>query len=208
MPLKFSKILLLTLTCVALILVAGCTSTAPSAGAVTTPMTTAITAAATATPVVIAAPETIVTTALSVTPATTTATPDPILHRWVRIVSGTDPQKGYEWKFYPDSTVAYNYGSTKMTSSNIVILTPVDMSASGTWSKIGENKYLVKVLPTGETGAQIIREYTLVPAHEDPAYPGIIIRDHIESSFETDQINKGQARRYDEMYYPEKAKID
>lgn len=208
MPLKSSKILLLTITCIALILVAGCTSSAPSTGTVTTPMATAITAAATATPATTAAPSPLVTTALPVTPATTAATADPILHRWVRIVSGTDPLKGYEWKFYPDGTAAYNYGSTKMTSSNIVILMPVDMSASGTWSKIGENKYLVKVLPTGETGAQIIREYTLVPSHEDPAYPGITIRGHIESSFETDQINKGQARRYDEMYYPEKAKID
>lgn len=208
MPLKSSKILFLLVTCIALILIVGCTSTAPSTGIVTTPTITTVTLTATTTPATTAAPVTLVTTAQPVTPATTTATADPILHRWVRIVSGTDPQKGYEWKFYTDGTVAYNYGSTKMTSSNIVVQTPVDMSASGTWSKIGENKYLVKVLPTGENGAQIIREYTLVPAHEDPAYPGIIINDHIESSFETDQINKGQARRYDEMYYPEKAKID
>lgn len=207
MPFRSSKMLFIISSCIVLILVAGCTSPAT-----TTPvtLTSTPTVAPTAAPTAVATTAAPATVATTVQPVTTVTTPtaDPILHRWIRAISGTNPKKGYEYKFYPDGTVIYNYGSTKEVSSNLVIQTPADTSASGTWTKLGENKYIVKILPTGTTGAQIVEEYTLVPAHEDPAYPGVIIKDHIESKEETDQINKGQTRLSDEMYYPEKAKID
>lgn len=50
--------------------------------------------------------------------------------------------------------------------------------------------------------------YTLVPAYVDPKYPGVTVSEHIESSYETDDIMPGQVPGVDEMYFPERAKID
>ena len=103
---------------------------------------------------------------------------DPILHRWIRQYGDpTAPQStGYEFKFYPDGTVDYREGTTKEVSSNIIIDTTYNFSEeTGTWTSLGNMTYLVKVLPTGQSGAQIIREYTLVPAHQNTDFPGITV---------------------------------
>lgn len=184
----------------------GCTSqttppvvTAAPTTATAIATTTATAQTATPIPIITTSPATITTTALPKT--------DPILHRWVRqYPDNKGIIVGYEFKFYPDGTVNYRYGSATMISDNIKIDPQIE--ASGTWMPLGNNTYLVKFLPSGTSGAQLIREYTLVPAHEEKLYPGVVIREHIESSYETDAINTGQERGADEMYYPEKAKID
>jgi hypothetical protein len=140
---------------------------------------------------------------------TTSPATDPILHRWIREfftpINGI--KYGYEFKFYPGGVVNYREGATEQVSSNYRITKPT-AEASGTWTALGDNKYLVKILPTGQTGAQLIREYTLVPAHEVKEYPGVVIPEHIESSYETEAIGKAHVQAYGEIYYPERAKID
>jgi hypothetical protein len=135
----------------------------------------------------------------------TTASTDPIIHRYIRQYSGLTT--GYEFKFYPEGTVDYREGTIKEISGNFMIDT-VSLEASGTWTNLGNMVYLVKILPTGQSGAQIIRQYTLVPAHEEKDYPGVVITEHIESSYETNAINLGQQRSSNIMYYPERVKID
>jgi hypothetical protein len=68
--------------------------------------------------------------------------------------------------------------------------------------------YLIKILPTAQSGTQVIRQYTLVMAHENPKFPGVTIPEHIESSYEMDQINIAQVPEPTTMDYPELAKID
>jgi len=206
---KWITIGILAILVIGMVLISGCTNTGSTIPVATaTPQIVYVTVLVTPTPTTEPVPR---ETGLSTTFTTeipTTIAPDPILHRWVRQyihkVNGTTI--GYEFKFYSDGSVNYKEGTATMVSDNIMI-TPV-IEASGTWAKVGENKYLVKILPTAVSGAQLLREYTLVPAHEEVGYPGIVIRDHIESSFETDAINKGESRGADEMYYPELAKID
>nr|WP_321351972.1 hypothetical protein [uncultured Methanoregula sp.] len=203
--------LLLAAACIAALFAAGCTSSSapavPSVPEMTAvPPTTQVLQQTIATPVATAP---VTTSPVAIIVVTTTATAsDPILHRWVRIVRGTTPQSGYEYKFYPEGTVVYRAGPAKMVSGNILIQEPYTTDTSGTWSKIGDNRYLVKIYPAGLSGAQVVSEYTLVPDYVDPAYPGVTIRAHIESKAETDAINKGISRHTDEMYYPEQAKID
>jgi hypothetical protein len=203
---------ILLFICIAAILIAGCTSQPAPAAVTTTAATPApTTTAPVQTPVPIAETTTQDPVVTSATPAiivvVTTAYPttDPILHRWVREIFQTvnGVKVGYEFKFYPDGTVGYKYGPTEEVSSNLRILTP-DASL-GTWTKLEDNKYLVKV-PLGD--GSIMREYTLVPAHENPGYKGITIPTHIESIYETDAIGKAHVQSYGEMYYPEQAKID
>ena len=205
---------LISLLCIAAILITGCTNSGSSSAPVTTPaptMTAAVSITTTDAPVQTAVPVTLVTTkavTITTTATTATSTTDPILHRWIRQYNQNGKIYAYEFKFYPGGIVNYRTGPSTMVSDNIKLITPPTSEASGTWSSLGNNKYLIQILPSGHSGAQIIREYTLVPAHEEKAYPGIVIKDHIESSYETEAINKGQQRQPDEMYYPEQAKID
>ncbi len=205
---KKSLAFVLLLSCMALLLIAGCSSTTSKAPDVTatsasTPipseMPTIVTTAPTASISIASTPE--ITTM-------TTAASDPIEHRYIRQYSipGVGTKYAYEFKFYPGGTLRYREGIPKMVSDNIMI-DDVKAEATGTWIAMGNNKYMIKFLPVGTDGAQIIREYTLVPAHEEKDYPGVVIDEHIESEYETNLINKGEARR-DVMYYPERAKID
>ena len=198
---KKSFITLVVFLIILSVSITGCTSPAPSASPATPPATTPVSQPAAQITTTAAPIQTITTTATTAAPTT-----DPILHRWVRQYSDNQGKPvGYEFMFYPEGTATYRYGTTTMISSNIMIVPQIE--ASGTWTKLSENKYLVKFLPTAMSGAQIVREYTLVPAHEETGYPGVVIKDHIESSFERDAIKIGQERS-GEMYYPERAKID
>jgi hypothetical protein len=141
-------------------------------------------------------------------------TTDPILHRWIRVDGSptSADSTGYQYKFYPEGTVDFISGNTRMVSGNIYIdLTQPYVEYSGTWTYIGNATYLVKLLPDGLSGMTIIREYTLVPAHVDPSYPGITIPAQIQSSYETQLIGYGSNRESPNenlMYYPEQALID
>ena len=212
--------ILFMIICIAALLTAGCTGPTDSPAPVSTPVPAIITTTAPV-PVPTTAPPTAVpaTTAtvltIAATPVPTAvvttvqAAADPILHRYIRQSKdlATQQVSGYEFRFFSDGTLLYREGTTKEVSSNLMIK-DVSLEASGTWTSLGNNKYLVKFLPTGVSGAQTVREYILVPAHEDKAYPGIIFREHIESSYETNAINPGQQKTADTMYYPERAKID
>jgi len=203
---KNFSLFLLGLICIAVVIAAGCT------GVSNTPTVTTMQTAAQTTipPTPMIAPTVVIVTTQTTIPTTDIAATDPILHRYIRQYSDTiiNGQKtGYEFRFYPGGILNYREGTTSMVSDNIKIDT-VTGEASGTWKNMGNMTYLIMYLPTGVNGAQIIRQYTLVPAHEEKEYPGVIIKEHIESSYETDQINKGQQRSSNIMYYPERAKID
>jgi len=193
------------------LLIAGCTApSSPQAPAATTPAVPVTSPAPAVIPTTASAPMAAVTSAVTTTTAVTTATtlaPDPILHRWIRRFTVNQSDYGYEFKFFPDGTVSYDEGPTTEISSNIQIPDPVS-EASGTWVSEGNNKYLVKILPTGQTGAPMVREYTLVPQNSPSNYPGLVIPAHIESSFEKNQIPKAREPMPDEMDYPEQATID
>jgi hypothetical protein len=133
---------------------------------------------------------------------------DPILHRWVRQyqVSPSPEYVGYEFIFYSDGSVVYNSGEASMISSNIKIKST--FQASGTWTNVGNGKYIVKVNPVLVGGAPIIREYTRVVTYEDPRYPGKIINEHLESSYEREAFEKNPYQRGDNMPWLERAKID
>jgi hypothetical protein len=195
-----------TLVCIAAILCAGCTGSAP-AGTPATPVSS---------PAVTEVPVTTVTTiAENVTAATTakvTATipaknADPILHRYV--FRWPDPVKetyyGYEYKFFSDGSVIYKYGPITEVSSNLKINPTSQMG--GTWTNMGNKKYQVKVVPEGKNVQSYTREYTLVLAYEDPAFPGKLYAEHIESDYERNAIYPG-LDKLDRTYFPERAKID
>jgi ferredoxin-NADP reductase len=63
----------------------------------------------------------------------------------------------------------------------------------------------VQFLPVGTGGAQIVREYTLVPSHKDPQY-GSTVPEYIMSSYETDALSKGERIQLNQMYryYPQR----
>jgi len=202
---KLKTFLLLIILLVGVILMAGCTGTAPVPSITPTPQIIYVTVMVT--PAMTSAPAAATTTApVSVS---TAAAPDPILHRFIRQYTDTSTGRmvGYEFKFYPDGTVNYREGLTNEVSGNIVIQTVIG-EGSGTWSPLGSMTYLIKILSTAQSGAQVIRQYTLVMAHENPKFPGVTIPEHIESSYETDQINLGQQPDPNSMEYPELAKID
>ena len=141
-------------------------------------------------------------------------TNDPILHRWVRQyladptlgATSTSQYMGYEYIFYQDGSVVYNSGEASMISSNIKIKSTFE--ASGTWTNVGNGKYIVKVNPVLVGGASIIREYTRVVTYEDPRYPRKIINEHLESSYEREAFEKNPYPRGDSMPWLERAKID
>ncbi len=198
---------LLILSCLAVALIAGCTSTSTGTATITsisTPTTlTTETAAVTASPTV-----TVTTIAQSAAIATVN-TSDPILHRWVRqypVLTGKTGWAAYEFKFYPDGTLVFNLGTPKWTSGNLEVVSSYE--ATGTWSKSGNNTYLLKYLPLGTTGAQIVDEYTYVPESIDKEY-GRTIPEHIVSQDEIDQyVHSARELMADEMMYPERAKVD
>jgi hypothetical protein len=151
-------------------------------------------------------PTTAVTTRPRIVVTTTVAT-DPILHRWILQTPDRNRTIGYEYRFYPGGFVTYGEGYTTTVDGNI-ILDPLK-SVTGTWTKLGEMEYLVR-LSDGSRPMEIV--YTLVPAQEDSKNPGIIVREHIESYSERDRVNedisKGILRPAGFMYYPERALID
>ena len=97
---------------------------------------------------------------------------------------------GYEFRFSPDGTVDYREGYTQEISDNIAIKT-VTSEASGTWSSLGNMTYLREDIARLRTagGAPIIRQYTLVPAHENKDYPGVVIPTHIERLLRTQRTH-------------------
>ena len=210
---KSKGLFLISILCIAVILVTGCTSTGSNPAPLATPAsTTAAPIVTTVAPVQTTPPISLVTTTAAniiTTPTIVIRTTDPIIHRWVReLITPVNNEKvGYEYKFYPGGSVNYRYGKTEMVSGNLRIITPIT-EASGTWVNLGENKYLIKVLQTGQGGAPYLREYTLVPVHEVKEYPGLVIPTHIESSYETDAIGKAHVPVSGEMLYPELAQID
>ena len=148
-------------------------------------------------------------TAAPVTNLTPEAT-DPILHRWIRILAdaaANGRNQGYELKFYADGTVDYRSGSVTEVASNVRI-DPVESESTGTWTSRGDNKYLVKVWPIGNGGAQFVREYTYVPEYLDKTYK-IPQKEHIESPYELDAVPPyGNQAPNGRFLFPERAKTD
>jgi hypothetical protein len=124
-----------------------------------------------------------ISTTVTPIPTITTAAPttDPIIHRYIFAYITAGGPMGRELKFYPGGTVDYRIGYTTTVSDNIRI-TNIVSKASGTWIPLWNMTYYIKVLPTSEGGAQMIRQFTLVPAHENPSYPGITLPEQIVGS--------------------------
>jgi hypothetical protein len=213
---KIKNVIVLILLIIGLLLVSACTNTSNSgspptvatltqkAETITTvPISTIQTSEPQTTAIIITTIATMITQ--SPTVATTTAMTDPILHRYIRSRGGS----GYEFRFYSNGVLNYRSGTTKLVKDEYFIDT-VTNQASGTWTNLGNNKYLVQYLPVGVSGATIVREYTLVPARQDPQYPGITIAEHIESSFEKENLNPGEYVQLNQIYryYPERGKTD
>jgi len=199
--------ILLTLLCIGALLIAGCVGTGTSNMA-SVPTPTSNPPVLSSTVAAIQTTESIVssiTTSPPTIPSTQTpsADNDPILHRYFKI---NTPPSGYEITFYPNEVVNYRVGSFKMVSGDYT-MDNVEWTASGTWTSLGNNKYMIQILPAGQTGAQVIREYTLIPAYSDPKFPGLTIAEHIESSYESNALNKGEYVQKDQMYryYPQRA---
>lgn len=163
----------------------------------------------TQTPVIVTttttAPITIQSTVPTIATTATLLSSDPILHRWIRKITGTNPVKAYELKFYPGGTVVYNYGNFTEISSNMMVVPPADLQATGTWTNVGDNKYLVKVNPTNVEGAPYVWEYTYVAVYLPD---GTKFSEHIENAEERNAVPKGRQQMPDEMFYPERAKKD
>jgi hypothetical protein len=193
----------LTIITIAVLLAAGCTSSSGSSAAV--PATTMPTTSAPVITQVLNAPTTAVTTGPTQTP-TATATPesDPILHRWVReypTFTSDMPWAAYDFVFLSGGSVIYTYGVPIKSGSNIRIVSQLKMT--GTWQKIGDNKYRVSI-PASSGGSQIFREYTRVPASIDKD-TGKTINEHIVSPYESDSLPKARDKQTNEMYYPDRA---
>jgi hypothetical protein len=199
------KIILFSLTIItiAVLLAAGCTSSSGSSAAVPT-TTVPVTSAPVTTPI-LNAPTTAVTTSPTQNPtATATLEADPILHRWVReypTFTADMPWAAYDFAFLSDGSVVYTFGVPIKSGSNIRIVSQQKMS--GTWEKIGDNKYRVSI-PASSGGSQIFREYTRVPASIDKD-TGETINEHIVSPYESDSLPKAREKLTNEMYYPERA---
>jgi hypothetical protein len=211
---KNSLIFVLLIVCVATIFAAGCTDSGSSdTSATPTPQIIYVTVTVTPTAThcywdpqkmacsdqpLTAAPTTIVAT------TATTAAPDPILHRWIRqyATGGT----GYEFQFYPDGTVVYNQGIIVTTSGNLAIPSPLQ-SGSGTWTKLSDTEYLVKVSFAGTSGAPgIVRDYTLEPSYGT-------LPQHLVSSYEQADVDSattsGTIHNYaTDVFYLERAQTD
>jgi hypothetical protein len=206
----------LLVVCVMAILAAGCTTSENTDTAVTpTPQIVYVTVMVTPTPTpthcyfnpyTSTCQDTPVTakpgeTAISTT--TTTVTTDPILHRWIR--QDLDGTTGYEFKFYSDGSVVYNYGNIKTTSGNIAIPSPILMG-SGTWTKLSEGQYLIKILPVGVSGAPIVRQYNIVPV--SGTLPVHLVSDYEQADVDN-ATKSGTIHSYSyDAFYPERAKID
>jgi len=194
----------LTIITIAVLLAAGCTSSSGSSAAGPTTTTMPTTSALVTTQVLIA-PTTAVTTSPTQTP-TATATPgsDPILHRWVReypTFTSDMPWAAYDFVFLSDGSVTYTFGVPITSGSGFRIVSQQKMS--GTWQKIGDNKYRVSI-PGSAAGSQILREYTRVPASIDKESRETI-NEHIVSQYEIDSLPKAREKLTNEMYYPERA---
>jgi hypothetical protein len=111
------------------------------------------------------------------------------------------PWAAYDFVFLSDGSVIYTYGAPVKSGSNIRIVSQVKMS--GTWEKIGDNKYRVAI-PGSSAGSQILREYTRVPASIDKD-TGESINEHIVSQYEIDSLPKAREKQTNEMFYPERA---
>jgi hypothetical protein len=193
----------LTIITLAVLLAAGCTSSSGSSAAV--PTTTVPVTSAPVTAQITNAPTTAVTISPTQTP-TATATPesDPILHRWVReypTFTSDMPWAAYDFVFLSDGSVTYTFGVPVKSGSSFRIVSQLKMS--GTWQKIGDNKYRVSI-PASSGGSQIFREYTRVPASIDKD-TGETINEHIVSQYEIDSLPKARDKQTNEMYYPERA---
>ncbi|WP_321508595.1 hypothetical protein [uncultured Methanoregula sp.] len=170
--------LVILLFCV--ILFTGCTGKETTPLPAVTPAPQVVYVTVTVTPAVTASPAaTTVVPVATVTNATPAA--DPVIHRYIYQYMTANGPMGHELKFYPGGTVDYRIGYTTTITDNIII-TKIVSEASGTWIPLGKMVYYIKVLPTAEGGAQIIRQFTLVPAHEDPRYPGITLPEKLVGS--------------------------
>jgi hypothetical protein len=212
---QLKTVFFFSLVTLGMLLAAGCTNPL-SPGETPNTSVTVPPAATTAAPVVLPATGNLtaaVTSPPTTAPVNTTRTlqaTDPILHRWIRMLQDADANgryQGYELKFYADGTIDYRSGSVTEVESNLRI-DPVESESTGTWTSRGDNKYLVKVWPVGNSGAQFIREYTLVPEYLDKTY-NIPQKEHIESSYELDAVpTYGNQAPNGRFLYPERAKID
>ncbi|HUH79152.1 MAG TPA: hypothetical protein VLY83_04570 [Methanoregula sp.] len=212
------KIILFSLLVLSLsmILAAGCTDS-DSTGAAATPtpriiyVTVTVTPAPTSThcywdPATMACSDHPVTTAppTAAPAAPTTEAPDPILHRWIRQYPGG--AGGYEFQFFPDGTVIYDQGNVVTVSRNLKIPAPV-ITGSGTWTKLSEDHYLVKVSFPGISGAPaIVRQYARVPQYG-------LLAEHLVSSFEQADVDgataNGTVHSYaTDVFYLERAQTD
>jgi hypothetical protein len=194
MELKYASALIIVLA--SLIFLAGCTGTIPGPTVTPTPqviyVTVTVTPTAPVTPAVTFAA--IKPTAPDVLVTTPAPAADPILHRYMFTYPnsqgflGNEVVMGRELRFYPGGTlyetggtVDYRIGYVGEVSGNTAIVKIVS-EASGTWIPMGNNTYYIKILPTELGGAQLIRHFTLVPAHVNPSYPGIVYPEQIVAS--------------------------
>jgi hypothetical protein len=215
MQLKYAVVFIVLL--IVVILVAGCTDTDSSSGVTPAPsiVSTTMTVSPTPThcywdsvkmacsdnPVIATTPVTAAPTTIATTPVPA-AGPDPILHRWIRQNASGG---GYEYRFYSDGTVVYKEGMIVSVSSNLKIPSP-ELTATGTWTKLSEGHYLVKINPVGVSGAPLVRDYSIVD--KSALFP-----EHLLSDFEQADVDKatkdGTLHSYSEdVFYPELAKID
>jgi hypothetical protein len=129
-----------------------------------------------------------------------TEAPDPVTHRWIHItnnatlIDGNLRYWGEELHFYSDGTVSYQYGIAKEISSNYAINDPT-LYGTGTWSKVGDNEYIVKVSnPLLDGSTPKISNVYFYPGGINPMYPGINFSAYLEVQEGTDRWKFNQAK--------------
>jgi hypothetical protein len=134
-----------------------------------------------------------------------TETTDPILHRWINItknvivVDGNLQYYGAELQFYSDGYVKYDYGISQEISSNYAINNP-NLTWTGTWSKVGNNQYIAKMLDANQSlpgSTPTINNIYYYPAGTNPLYPGITFPAHLVAQQGTSTV----------YFYPAKSDI-
>lgn len=158
--------------CIACILIAGCTSEAPSDKVQPNPIETPAVAVPTETPIPV----------ITVVPVETPAAPvvDPIVGHYIQVNENVQERIGTEIIVLDDNSIMINIGPAKEKSSKYTINPVVQLT--GTIKRVSEGKYYAALVYAGEIESNPVNvQINLIPECRDPDVPARIIQEHLET---------------------------